>query len=46
MPEVDDITPKAMDNYTGVETMISRGDTVAQGSVRRRKCDVERCYFK
>ena len=41
MPEVDDITPEAMDNYIGAEIMISHGDTVAQGSVRRRKCDVE-----
>ena len=41
MPEVDDITPEAMDNYIGAEIMISHGDTVAQGSVRRRKRDVE-----
>ena len=41
MPEVDDITPEAMENYIGAEIMISHGDTVAQGSVRRRKRDVE-----
>ena len=33
MPEVDDITPEAMENYIGAEIMISHGDTVAQGSV-------------
>ena len=41
MPEVDDIMPEAMDNYIGVEIMIYHGDTVAQGSVRHRKRDVE-----
>ena len=41
MPEVDDITPEAMDNYIGAEIIISHGDTVDQGSVRRRKRDVE-----
>ena len=29
MPEADDITPEAMDNYIGVDIMISHGDTVA-----------------
>ena len=41
MPEVDAITPEAMDNYIGAEIMISHGDTVTQGSVRRRKSNVE-----
>ena len=41
MPEVDDITPFLMENYIGAEIMISHGDAVAQGSVRRRKRDVE-----
>ena len=41
MPEVDDITSEVMDNYIGAYIMISRGDTVAQGSLRRRKRDVE-----
>ena len=41
MPEMDDIMPEAMDNYIGVEIMIYHGDTVAQGSVGRRKRDVE-----
>ena len=41
MPEVDGITPEALDNYIGAEVMISHGDTVAQGSVRRRKRNVE-----
>ena len=41
MPEVDDITPEEMDNYIGAEIMISHGDTVDQGSVRRRNRDVE-----
>ena len=41
MPEVDDITHEAMDNYIGEEIMISNGDTVDQGIVRRRKQDVE-----
>ena len=41
MPEVDEITPEAIDNYIGVDIMISHGDTGAQGSVRRRKRDVE-----
>ena len=40
MPEVDDITPEAMDNYIGAEIIISHGDTVTQGSVRRKKGDV------
>ena len=30
-----------MDNYIGAEKMISHGDTVAQGSVRRRNRNVE-----
>ena len=30
-----------MDNYTVVDIMISHGEKVAQGSVRRRKPDVE-----
>ena len=41
MPEVDDITPEEMGNYIGAEIMTYHGDTVAQGSVRRRKRDVE-----
>ena len=41
MPEVDDIMPEAMDNYIGAEIIISHGDTVAQGSVRSRKRNVE-----
>ena len=41
MPEVDEITPEAIDNYIGADIMISHGDTGAQGSVRRRKRDVE-----
>ena len=41
MPKVDDITPAEMDNYIGAEIMISNVDTVAQGSVRRRKRDVD-----
>ena len=41
MPEVDYITPEEMDNCIGAKIMISHGDTVAQGSVRRRKRDVE-----
>ena len=41
MPEMDDITPEAMENCIGAEIMISHGDTVSQGSVMRRKRDVE-----
>ena len=41
MPEVDDITPEAMDNYIRAYKMISCGDTMSQGSFRRRKRDVE-----
>ena len=41
MPEVDEITPEAMDNYIGAEIMISHGDTVDQGSVRHRNRNVE-----
>ena len=41
MPELDDITPLAMENYIGAEVIINHGDTVAQGSFRRRKRDVE-----
>ena len=41
MPEVDEIMPEAMDNYIGAQIMISSGDTVAQGSVRHRKRDME-----
>ena len=41
MPEVNDITPEAMYNYIGEDIMVSRGDTMAQGSGRRRKRDVE-----
>ena len=41
IPEVDEITPEVMENYIGVEIIISHGDTVAQGSVRRRKRDME-----
>ena len=41
IPEVDDITPEAMQKYIGAEIMISHGDTVAKGSVRRRKRDVD-----
>ena len=42
MPEVDDFTPEAMENYIGEVIMISHGDTVAQGSGRRMKRDVDR----
>ena len=41
MPEVDDIMPEFMDNYIGADIMIYHGDTVAQGSGRHRKRDVE-----
>ena len=41
MPEVEDITAEAMENYIGAEIIISHGDIVSQGSVRRRKRDVE-----
>ena len=41
MPEVYDITSEAMDNYIREEIMISNGDAVAQGSVRRKKRNVE-----
>ena len=41
MTEVDDIMPEAMEYYIGAEIIISHGDTVAQGSVRRRKHDVK-----
>ena len=41
MPEVDDITPEVIENYIGAEIMIYHGDTVAQGSVKRRKRNVE-----
>ena len=37
MPEVYDITPEAMNNYIGSEIMVYHGDTVDQGSIRRRK---------
>ena len=40
MPEVDDIMPKAIDNYIGADIMVSHGDTVYRLSVRRRKHDV------
>ena len=30
MPEVDEITPEAMENYVGAEIMVSSGDTVYQ----------------
>ena len=41
MPEVGDIAHEKMDKYIGAQIMISHGDTVAQGSVRHRKRDVE-----
>ena len=41
MPEVDDISPEAKENYIGAEIIISHGDTVYKGIVRRRKRDVE-----
>ena len=41
MPEVDYITPEAMVNHIWADIMISHGGTVAQGSVKRRKRDVE-----
>ena len=41
IPELDEITPETMENYIGAYKMISNGDTVAQGSVRRRKIDME-----
>ena len=37
MPEVDEITTEAMENYTGEEIMISHCDTVSQGSGRGNK---------
>ena len=40
MPEVDEIMPKAMENYIGAEIMLSCGEIVSQGSVRLRKRDV------
>ena len=39
-PAVDEITPEAMENYIGVQIMISHDDTVAQGSGRHSKSDV------
>ena len=41
MPEVDDITPEAMENCIGAEITVYHGDTVSQGSVRRRKRNVK-----
>ena len=41
IPEVDDIITEAMDNYIGAQIIVSHGDTMAQGSVRHRKRDVE-----
>ena len=41
MPDVDEITPEMMENYIGAEIIISHGDTVAQGIVKRRKRNVE-----
>ena len=41
MPEVDDITPEAMENYIGAEIILLHGDIVAQGSFRHRKRGVE-----
>ena len=41
LPTVYEITTEAMENYIGAEIIISHGDTVAQGSVRHRKRDVE-----
>ena len=41
MLEVDDIMPEAIVNYIGAEIMISHGDTLAQGSFRRRNREVE-----
>ena len=41
MPEMDKITPEAMDNYIGAEIMIYHGDTVDQGNGRRRKRNME-----
>ena len=41
MSEMDDIMPKEMYNYIGVQIMISHSDTVAQVIVRHRKRDVE-----
>ena len=41
IPDVDYIKPEAMDNYIGAKIMISHVDTLAQGSVRRRKLNVE-----
>ena len=36
MPEVDDITTDAAENYIGADIIISHGDTVDKGIVRRR----------
>ena len=41
MTEVDKITPEAIEKYIGEDIMISNGDTVSQGSIRSRKCNVE-----
>ena len=41
MPEVDDITTDATENYIGADIIISHGDTVDKGIVRRRKRNVE-----
>ena len=41
MYAVDDITPEVMEIYIGEEIMVSHGDTVEQGSARRRKRNVE-----
>ena len=38
---MDDIIPEAMGNYIGEDIMIYHGDIVAQGSVRRRKRNLE-----
>ena len=40
IPDADDITPDAMGKYICVEIMIYHGDSVAQGSFRRRNRDV------
>ena len=41
MPEVDEIMPEVMEIFIGAEIIISNGDTVAQGSGRRRKGNVD-----
>ena len=41
MPEVDEITSEAMEEFIGAEIIISNGDIASQGSVRLRKRNME-----